>query len=141
MIIILLVLIILTSTVVYVVNNYNYKNIYFATALDESYLKDLNITLEPTQIIPKVSKNKIRNIAINMLKKSYSKPKGVYLEYGLITDKNRSINVFPKDILEANPALKENTYINQIPVWLITFKGILPDDYKNNYDSKTVIYY
>lgn len=129
-------LMIFTSIAVYALNSYNYKNIYYATALDESYLKDLNLTFEPTNITPNIDKSKIRKIANKMLKESSIKPKGVYLEYGLITDKGTSVNIFSKDVLDANPALKEKTSISQIPVWLVTFKGLLPDDYKNNNDSQ-----
>lgn len=135
-ILILAILVILLSTVFYVINNYNYKNIYYTAGLDEGYLRNFSITLEPAKITPKIDKNKIRSIAVKMVKESYVKPKGVYLEYGLITDKGTTVNVFSKKALDANPALKEKTSISQIPVWLVTFKGLLPDDYKNTNDSQ-----
>jgi hypothetical protein len=124
------VLLLLVSVGVYIYNNQSYKNIYYSNGEDEAYLKSFNITLEPTNIEPKINKIKIRNIAEKMLRKAYIKPKEVHLEYGLITDKGISVKAFSKEALEANADLKSYTSVSQIPVWLVTFKGLLPDDYK-----------
>jgi hypothetical protein len=132
-VILVFVLFVIVSTIsIYAFSNNNYKNIYYGNGFSDDYLKSINITFQPTDTSPKIDKKEIKSIAERMLKESSMKPKEVYLQYGLITDKGASINIFSKEYLEKNPTLKDKTYINEIPVWLITFKGLLKDDYDDS---------
>lgn len=130
------ILVITVGVAVYVTQRPSNTNIYYAPAYDDKSLKELGVALITTDINPKINRNEIHEIAENMLKQSSVHPKGIYLEYGLITDNNITINAISKEAIEANPALKSKKSISDIPVWIITFKGLLPEDYKQDTNAK-----
>lgn len=127
-----LIVVILIGIIVYITNKSSNSNIYFAPAYDDKTLKELGVTLSSTNISPKIDKNEVRKIAENMQSQSSIRPKGIYLEYGLLTDNNVTINIISKEAMNANPTLKDKKSISDIPVWIITFNGLLPDNYKQD---------
>lgn len=62
------------------------------------------------------------------MRQSGAQPKGIYIEYGLITA-NVAIDAISTEARDVNPILKDKNSISDIPVWIITFKGLLPDNY------------
>ncbi|WP_127493847.1 hypothetical protein [Paenibacillus glycanilyticus] len=104
--------------------------IYYTSAYDEKELEELGITLNSTKIAPKTGKTEVRRIAEDLLRQTAIQPKGIYIEYGLITAPNVGLGALSIDAMEANPILKNKKSISEIPVWIITLKGLLPDDYK-----------
>lgn len=102
--------------------------IHYTSAYDEKTLKELGIKLSSTNIVPKIGKLEVRKITEDLLRQTAIQPKGVYLEYGLITA-NVGIGAISAEAKDANPVLKNKKSILDVPVWVITFKGLLPDDY------------
>lgn len=127
-----------TSIGAYVYKNYNNKIICFSSACNSEYFNELGITFEPTETAPKISESEMRRIQNKKLFAwgFHRKPQKVCVQYGLLTDSTVTKNIFSKDALEANPALKEKDSVTQIPVWIVTYKGLLGDDYtENNHGS------
>ncbi len=131
-----LILLITIGVVVYANNKPSNTNIYYSSAYDEKSLNEYGIILNSTNISPRVDKKRVTKIAEDMLKQSSVKPKGTYIEYGLITTNTVTINAISKEAIEANPAFKDKKSVSDIPVWIITFKGLLPDDYKQDTNTK-----
>ncbi|MEC0239498.1 hypothetical protein P4H66_06465 [Paenibacillus dokdonensis] len=102
--------------------------IYYTTAYDEKTLKGMGIRLISTETVPKIGKLEVRKITEGLMRQTAIKPKGIYLEYGLITA-NVGIGALSAEARDANPVLMHKDSISDIPVWVITFKGLLPDDY------------
>lgn len=131
-----LLLVIAIGVVVYATNRPSNANIYYSSAYDGKSVNESGIILNSTSIIPKIDKKQVLKIAEDMLKQSSVKPKGIYLEYGLVTTNTVTINAISKEAIEANSALKDKKSISDIPVWIITFKGLLPDDYKQDTNAQ-----
>jgi hypothetical protein len=129
---VVLFIIIISGIVVFTTYVPGNSNVYFASAYDDNSLKELGVTLTSTNISPKIDKNEVRKIAKDMQQRSSLRPKGIYIEYGLITSNNFTINVISKEAKDANPTLKDKKSISDIPVWIITFKGLLPEEYKQD---------
>lgn len=102
--------------------------IYYASAYDEKTLKGMGIRLISTKTAPKIGKVDVLKITEDLMRQTAAKPKGIYLDYGLITA-NVGIGALSEEAKEANPLLTNKESISDIPVWVITFKGLLPDDY------------
>lgn len=97
----------------------------------DNYFKEFGITLKSANMEPKISKREILKITENMLKTFTSKPKKIYLEYRLMTWESFSFNNFSQEVIDANPMLKDKGKLEDIPVWIITFDRLLPDDFKS----------
>lgn len=139
-ILICMVLLLFVSLSIYLFNNYSNKNIHF-TDVDDKYLKDCNISFKHTNSIPKISKSEIKKNAKNMIKNNSNNQVIVYIQYGLITDNNTSVNIFSKEALDANVSLKDKKSISEVPVWLISIKN---NNFKveksSNREGKQVLY-
>lgn len=122
-------LVLLAAAAVYTYCRYNRNNISYASASNSEYLKAFDITFEPARTEPKINKRKIHGIVNKMMWNSVLKPSEICVQYGLISDNCVTVNVFSNEALDANPDLKNKTSISQIPVWLVTFKGLQGKNY------------
>lgn len=102
--------------------------VFYSAAYDKKALKEMGITLTSTTIIPRIDQIEVRKIAEDLLLQSGAQPKGLYLEYGLI-NADVGVGAISTEAKDANPALKNKKSVSEIPVWVITMKGLLPDDY------------
>lgn len=135
-ILICMVLLLFVSLSIYLFNNYSNKNIHF-TDVDDNYLKDCNISFKHTNSIPKISESEIKKIAKNMIKNNSNNQLIVYIQYGLITDNNTSVNVFSKEALDGNVSLKNKKSISEVPVWLISIKNNDFNETKNKVEKSS----
>ncbi|QGQ99420.1 hypothetical protein EHS13_33445 [Paenibacillus psychroresistens] len=109
--------------------------IHYTSAYDEKTLKEMGIKLSSTNIVPKIGELEVRKIAEDLLRQTAVQPKSIYLEYGLITA-NVGIGGISAEAINANPVLKNKKSIVDVPVWVITLKGLLPDDYVPDHRGK-----
>ncbi|MFL0266892.1 hypothetical protein [Candidatus Clostridium radicumherbarum] len=127
-ILICIIILIITGFVAY--KTYESNSIYHFSSFDKKYFSDMGFVIKSTNIKPKVDKNEILRITKAMQQQSSSHPKGIYMQYGLISTNTFTINAISEDAINADPILKEKDSISDIPVWIITFSGLLPDNYK-----------
>lgn len=109
--------------------------IFHTSAYDEKTLDGLGIKLSSTNIAPGIRELEVRKITEDLLRKTAAQPKGIYLEYGLIMA-NVGIGAISAEAKNANPVLKNKKSILDVPVWVITFKGLLPDDFVPDHRGK-----
>ncbi|GLX70565.1 hypothetical protein [Paenibacillus glycanilyticus] len=106
--------------------------IYDTSAYDKKKLDEMGIKLNPTTVVPRIGKTEVRKITEDLLKQTAAHPKSIHIEYGLITA-NVGIS---EEAKKANPLLKDMEYFVNVPVWVVTFKGLLSDDYVPDHRGK-----
>jgi hypothetical protein len=103
--------------------------IFYTSAYDEKTLKEFGFTFKSTKIVPKMNNTEARKMGEDLLRQTAVHAEGIYLEYGLLTAPAIGLGSISAEAKNANPLLQKRKFISDLPVWLITVKGLLPDDY------------
>lgn len=98
------------------------QNSQVRTGLDLNKLSKVNITLDMPTATAKINPSE----AIATAKKAFPQftngAKEVNVEYQLVT--NQEFKLFSAQALEKNPTLNAKGYMDKLPVYIITFKGL-----------------
>jgi hypothetical protein len=90
---------------------------------DKAKLKDvMGITLETPKEKAKIDTNKVLEAAQQGFSGLVNTPSDIRIEYHLMT--NPSMRSFSPTAMEKNPKLKSKGFMEQLPVYIVTFRGV-----------------
>lgn len=100
----------------------NDENTTVQTAHDLNSLKNSGVTLKKITVVPSITEEIAIKKASDYAAGYAAEAKSINAEYHALTNKN--FTLFSEKAKEKNGKLKKDGYLNDTPVYIVTFKGI-----------------